>query len=44
MRPWVKEADLPAEYERLRKVVHRARLYKESESLLPGPEWAEKKS
>ncbi len=34
MRPWVQEADLPAQYEKLRTVVHRARVYKESETLL----------
>jgi RNA polymerase sigma factor (sigma-70 family) len=42
MRPWVAEADLPAEYEKLRRVVHRARLYKESQAILPGPDWTEK--
>ena len=44
MRPWVKEADLPAEYERLRRIVHRARVYRESEEILPLPGWAEKVS
>jgi RNA polymerase sigma-70 factor (ECF subfamily) len=34
MRSWVQEADLPAQYEKLRRVVQRARVYKESETAL----------
>ena len=35
MRRHMKGIDLPAQYETLRKTVHRARVYKESEQVLP---------
>ena len=42
MRRWVDEIELPAEYQRLRRTVHRLNLYRESEALLPRKNYWEK--
>jgi RNA polymerase sigma factor (sigma-70 family) len=36
MKKWVDEINLPNEYEKLRKITRRVRLYQESETVLPG--------
>lgn len=42
MRRWVDEIELPAEYQRLRRTVHRLNLYRESETILPRKNYWEK--
>ncbi len=42
MRAWVEEVDLPSEYEKLRTIAARARLYRESERILPSRNYWEK--
>ncbi len=42
MNRWVSEIDLPSEYARLRKTVHRINLYRASEMVLPGKDFWEK--
>jgi RNA polymerase sigma-70 factor (ECF subfamily) len=42
MKKWVKEINLPGEYEKLRSIARSINLYRESQTVLPGKNYWEK--